>query len=41
MYIYILTNPTQNVLYIGVTNDLMRRLYEYSSSRGDDKKLIL
>ena len=35
MYVYILTNQTQIVLYIGVTNDLMRRLYEHSSGRGD------
>ena len=41
MYVYILTNPTQTVLYIGVTKDLTRRLHEHSSGRGDDKKLIL
>lgn len=38
MYLYILTNLTQTVLYIGVTNDLTRRLYEHSSNRGDARK---
>jgi len=28
-YTYILTNFKQNVLYVGVTNDLERRLYEH------------
>lgn len=38
MYVYTLTNQTQTVLYIGVTNDLTRRLYEHSSGRGDVMK---
>lgn len=28
-YTYILTNNSNNVLYIGVTNNLVRRLYEH------------
>ena len=35
MYVYILINPTQTVLYIGVTNDLTQRLHEHSSGRGE------
>ena len=33
-YIYILTNKTNSVVYIGVTNDLVRRCHEHK------KKLI-
>ena len=38
MYVYLVTNPTRTVLYIGVTNDLSRRLFEHSSSRGEAGK---
>ncbi|RZK35865.1 MAG: GIY-YIG nuclease family protein [Hymenobacter sp.] len=38
MYVYILTNPTKTTLYVGVTSDLNRRLYEHSSGHGDASK---
>ena len=38
MYVYILTNPAHTVLYMGVTNDLNRRLAEHGSSLGDAHK---
>ena len=35
-YVYIATNKTNSVLYTGVTNDLIRRIYEHKSKL--DKK---
>ena len=32
-WVYIVTNQTDSVLYIGVTNDLSRRLNEHRSAR--------
>ena len=30
-YVYILTNKTNSVIYIGITNNLLRRLYEHKN----------
>jgi len=30
-YVYILTNKTNDVMYIGVTNNLKRRIYDHKS----------
>lgn len=30
-YVYILTNKANNVLYIGMTNDIQRRIFEHKS----------
>lgn len=39
-YIYILTNKNHSVLYIGVTSDLVKRIYEHKNSlvKGFTKK---
>ena len=37
-YIYISTNVNKTVLYIGVTNDLQRRLYKHKEDALNSKK---
>jgi len=34
-YVYITTNPTKTALYVGVTNDLNRRLFEHTENKGN------
>jgi putative endonuclease len=33
-YVYILTNVSRNVMYVGVTNDLERRIADHGDGRG-------
>lgn len=35
-YVYITTNPGKTTLYVGVTNDLRRRIIEHEQERGKD-----
>lgn len=37
-YTYITTNPAKTVLYVGMTNNMHRRLKEHYENRGDMKK---
>ena len=34
-YVYILTNKTNRVLYVGITNNLVRRVYEHRNKAVD------
>lgn len=36
-FMYITTNPSKTVLYIGITNDLRRRMSEHLENKGTNK----
>jgi putative endonuclease len=36
-FVYIITNPAKTTLYVGVTNDIKRRLFEHYENRGNNK----
>jgi len=34
-HVYITTNPIKTTLYVGVTNDLSRRMFEHTENKGN------
>ena len=35
-FVYILTNKNNSTLYIGVTNNLLKRIYDHETDKGSD-----